>query len=45
MQLEYFIDRYASKSRKKVRGINRKSLALLQSCPWPGNIRELQNVT
>jgi formate hydrogenlyase transcriptional activator len=24
--------------------VNRKSLDLLQSYPWPGNIRELQNV-
>src|SRR5262249_39191573 len=24
--------------------INRKTLELLQSYPWPGNIRELQNV-
>src|SRR5215468_11102410 len=31
-------------SRKKIRGIDRKSLALLQSYLWPGNIRELQNV-
>jgi PAS domain S-box-containing protein len=40
----YFIDRYARKAGKSVRGINRKSLDLLQSYPWPGNIRELQNV-
>jgi transcriptional regulator with PAS, ATPase and Fis domain len=24
--------------------VNKKSLALLESYPWPGNIRELQNV-
>jgi transcriptional regulator with GAF, ATPase, and Fis domain len=40
----YFIDRYARKAGKSVRGINKKSLDLLQSYPWPGNIRELQNV-
>jgi DNA-binding NtrC family response regulator len=44
MLLEYFIGRYASKAGKKIRGINKKTLALLQSYPWPGNIRELQNV-
>ena len=27
-----------------MRSINKKSLELLQSYPWPGNIRELQNV-
>jgi formate hydrogenlyase transcriptional activator len=42
--VEYFIDRYASKSGKKIRGINKSTLDLLQSYAWPGNIRELQNV-
>jgi transcriptional regulator with GAF, ATPase, and Fis domain len=42
--VEYFIDRYASKMGKKIRSINRKSLELLRSYLWPGNIRELQNV-
>jgi len=44
MLVEYFIDRFARKTGKSMRGINRKSLDLLQSYPWPGNIRELQNV-
>jgi len=42
--VEYFIDRYAKKAGKKFRGVNRKTLELLQAYPWPGNIRELQNV-
>ena len=42
--VEYFIDRYSDKLGKKITSIDRKSLALLQSYPWPGNIRELQNV-
>jgi PAS domain S-box-containing protein len=44
MLVEYFIDRYAKKVGKKIRGVNKKTLELLQSYPWPGNIRELQNV-
>src|SRR5258706_1867611 len=44
MLVEYFIDRYARKAGKSIRGVNKKSLDLLQSYPWPGNIRELQNV-
>jgi transcriptional regulator with GAF, ATPase, and Fis domain len=40
----YFVDRFARKSGKSVRSINKKSLELLQSYSWPGNIRELQNV-
>src|SRR4029077_200769 len=42
--VEYFIDRFARQAGKSFRAVNRKSLDLLQSYPWPGNIRELQNV-
>ncbi|MGA8742250.1 MAG: sigma-54 dependent transcriptional regulator [Terracidiphilus sp.] len=42
--VEYFIDRYARKAGKTIRRINKRSLDLLQAYPWPGNIRELQNV-
>jgi PAS domain S-box-containing protein len=42
--VEYFIDRYARKAGKNIRDISKKTLRLLQSYPWPGNIRELQNV-
>jgi len=42
--VEYFIDRFARNVGKYIKGIEKKSLDLLQSHPWPGNIRELQNV-
>jgi transcriptional regulator with GAF, ATPase, and Fis domain len=42
--VEYFIDRYATKLGKNIRGVSSRTLELFQSCPWPGNIRELQNV-
>ena len=42
--VEYFIDRYARKAGKKITTVDKKTLRLLQSYPWPGNIRELQNV-
>ena len=42
--VEYFIDRSAKKLGKNIRGVNSKTLELFQSYPWPGNIRELQNV-
>src|SRR5258708_38566657 len=44
MLVEVFINLYASKAGKKIRSIDKNTLALLQSHPWPGNIRELQNV-
>jgi len=36
--------RYASRAGKTIRSIEKKTLDLLQSYQWPGNIRELQNV-
>ena len=40
----YFIDRYARKAGKNIRNVYKATLRLLQSYPWPGNIRELQNL-
>jgi DNA-binding NtrC family response regulator len=40
----YFIDRFSRKAGKSFQTVNKKSLDLLQAYPWPGNIRELQNV-
>jgi transcriptional regulator with GAF, ATPase, and Fis domain len=42
--VEYFIDRCARNVGKNIQGITKESLDLLRSYPWPGNIRELQNV-
>jgi formate hydrogenlyase transcriptional activator len=40
----YFIDRFSRKAGKSFQTVNKKSLDLLLAYPWPGNIRELQNV-
>ena len=42
--VEYFVHRFAKRAGKRIAGISTKTLDLLQSYPWPGNIRELQNV-
>jgi formate hydrogenlyase transcriptional activator len=42
--VEYFIDRYSRKAGKRIRTVEKKTLELLRSYSWPGNIRELQNV-
>jgi transcriptional regulator with PAS, ATPase and Fis domain len=42
--VECFIDRYARKAGKHFKKVEKKTLQVLQSYPWPGNIRELQNV-
>jgi formate hydrogenlyase transcriptional activator len=44
MLVEYFAQRYATRAGKTFRSIDKKTLDLLQSYNWPGNIRELQNV-
>jgi PAS domain S-box-containing protein len=42
--VEYFVQRYANRAGRNIRSIDQKTLELLQSYAWPGNIRELQNV-
>src|SRR5258706_12462466 len=42
--VEHFIGRYARKAGKAFRCVSKRTLDHLQSYPWPGNIRELQNV-
>jgi PAS domain S-box-containing protein len=44
MLVEYFVERYAEKMGKQIRKIDKNTLELCQSYPWPGNIRELQNI-
>jgi PAS domain S-box-containing protein len=42
--IEYFIHRYSRKAGKTITTIEKRTLDLLESYAWPGNIRELQNV-
>lgn len=42
--LEYFVHRFAKKTGKNIKGIDQRTLTMLQSYNWPGNVRELQNV-
>ena len=44
MLVEYFVKRYAEKAGKQIRKIDKNTLELCQAYPWPGNIRELQNI-
>jgi formate hydrogenlyase transcriptional activator len=38
------VSRFAKRFGKKVEGVSQETMARLMSYPWPGNIRELQNV-
>ena len=40
----HFLHRHAAGKQKGIKSISRKALRLLLDYPWPGNIRELQNV-
>src|SRR5258708_18463529 len=44
MLLEYLVNRFAQKMGKHFGKIDKRTVELLRSYPWPGNIRELQNV-
>jgi Nif-specific regulatory protein len=40
---EFFLDKYASENRKKIRRISTPAIDMLIQYHWPGNVRELQN--
>jgi transcriptional regulator with GAF, ATPase, and Fis domain len=42
--VEYFVGRFAEKMGKQIRKIDKGTLERCQKYPWPGNIRELQNI-
>ena len=41
---EHYARQYARKLEKRVRGVSPSAMEALLAYPWPGNIRELQNV-
>src|SRR5262249_56682446 len=44
MLVQHFLRRYARQFSKEVRDLTPDALTRLRAYPWPGNIRELQNV-
>jgi transcriptional regulator with GAF, ATPase, and Fis domain len=42
--VQYLVEQFARRAGKRITEIQKKTLNLLQSYDWPGNIRELQNV-
>jgi two-component system response regulator PilR (NtrC family) len=42
--VQYFIDKYAKEFGKEVKRISTYALELLMRYPFPGNIRELENI-
>jgi len=40
----FFLSRSAQKTKKQIRQIDPDALAAIEAYPWPGNIRELENI-
>lgn len=40
----YFLDKFNKQMNKKIKGFSQEAIKILNSYPWYGNIRELQNV-
>jgi len=41
---QHFVTRYATETKKTVRGVTKEAMVLLAVQSWPGNVRELANV-
>ncbi|MGE0141762.1 MAG: sigma 54-interacting transcriptional regulator [Planctomycetota bacterium] len=41
---DLFLGRLRTELRRPVRGFTKEALAVLQCAPWPGNVRQLENV-
>jgi formate hydrogenlyase transcriptional activator len=42
--VHYFVGRYAARIGRKIAGVPQQAMERLVAYPWPGNIRELENV-
>ena len=39
-----FLEKFATRHKKPIRGFASEALRVLAACPWPGNVRELENI-
>jgi DNA-binding NtrC family response regulator len=41
---DFFLDRFNRQMNKRIKGFTPDAIAVLEAYPWPGNIRELENL-
>jgi PAS domain S-box-containing protein len=41
--VNHYLKRFQKKSRKKIQRVSSDAIAVLRKCPFPGNVRELEN--
>jgi two-component system response regulator AtoC len=41
---DFFLEKFSRQMNKKVKGFTPGAIAILETYPWPGNIRELENL-
>jgi len=41
---QYFLDRFNTKSKRKISGFSKEAAEILKSYDYPGNVRELENI-
>ena len=41
--IDYYVERYNTEFRKRIRGVTPEARAMLEQYRWPGNVRELRN--
>lgn len=41
--VQYFVQEYSRKLGKKISGVEKRSMEMLEAYDWPGNVRDLQN--
>jgi DNA-binding NtrC family response regulator len=44
MLIDHFLQIFAARYRRERKTVSRDALRLLCDCPWPGNVRQLENV-
>ncbi len=42
--MDHFIEKYNQENQKKIKGIDRQVIQLMENYDWPGNVRQLENV-